>query len=531
MGRKKSPLTFEKLMALRKSREQSETPSKFENSGCTFIPDEYCNQAPPLDWGLVEWDVELCKGDRGCGLPAIVLRNPDSDDIVGGPIYEEQPIKRFTGDLRPVFGPWAYVDAPSAHYVTTRRSMSSAYYKAGKMMMPEEQWATRRAAWFMKKMMARPWNQPNPPAHMNLHGIRASVTIRLECDSNAILRELGEEGEKVITEHDVFRTVEVPADIDLHTLAEKVLLPAMGWCGDNHAWAFVVQDEDGAVFGPAGCDTIDWMSRFETGIFACADASKVTLANACVRAQMFVDQGETRYNRLRFLYDFGDQWWHTVSINNMEKIGSLITLYAPKFLPEFSHITGGEKACPPEDSSGLIQQGMKGYYEGLMPSSKGVTNFNPYTVVQAANANSILRPGRKGPTYDLNYFDMEAAARRINQALLTPGFKKLEKPKPPPGVHPDRVAYSDPIRVFTPDFTRQIMCARCKKKKTSQKKMGKCSGCRSAHYCTPQCQKQHWKQHKRVCHMISKGNKREQQVPDETTPLSRNIKECCVISD
>ncbi len=48
------------------------------------------------------------------------------------------------------------------------------------------------------------------------------------------------------------------------------------------------------------------------------------------------------------------------------------------------------------------------------------------------------------------------------------------------------------------------VCASCKKPSL---KMKKCAGCESVNYCSKECQKQHWKEHKAVCIVAQEQSK------------------------
>ena len=46
------------------------------------------------------------------------------------------------------------------------------------------------------------------------------------------------------------------------------------------------------------------------------------------------------------------------------------------------------------------------------------------------------------------------------------------------------------------------VCRACEKKEDEGVKLSKCSSCKNVYYCSTECQKKHWKHHKRVCKKI-----------------------------
>lgn len=52
-------------------------------------------------------------------------------------------------------------------------------------------------------------------------------------------------------------------------------------------------------------------------------------------------------------------------------------------------------------------------------------------------------------------------------------------------------------------------CMTCQKRETSSEKLLLCSGCKKVHYCSPDCQRSHWKHktwgHKKACKKMSDG--------------------------
>lgn len=119
-----------------------------------------------------------------------------------------------------------------------------------------------------------------------------------------------------VTKPPVWRRLEVPADLDLGQLHE-VIQAAMGW-----------QDCHLHVFSDGGTDY--GLPDTQLGH---ADERTVRLS------QLLVGVGD----RLRYLYDFGDDWEHDITLE--------------KILPADAEMTGvictaGRGACPPEDCGG-----------------------------------------------------------------------------------------------------------------------------------------------------------------------------------
>ena len=69
---------------------------------------------------------------------------------------------------------------------------------------------------------------------------------------------------------------------------------------------------------------------------------------------------------------------------------------------------------------------------------------------------------------------------------------------------------------FTEDFKEQNKCVHCINQVTS---VQVCSGCKSAIYCSKECQKQDWPKHKLVCGVIQELEKR--QTPQEEVTINQ----------
>ncbi|WP_082481869.1 MULTISPECIES: plasmid pRiA4b ORF-3 family protein [Pseudomonas] len=122
----------------------------------------------------------------------------------------------------------------------------------------------------------------------------------------------------------VWRRFVVPSDIDLEKLHE-VLQGVMGW-DNEHLHSFRMGDK---VYGPPDESLEDdpWRSPAEP-------ESLYTLSEALGRKKSFV-----------YLYDFGDDWYHKVTV---EKRGLSSSTF-----PQAAYCLEGANACPPEDIGGV----------------------------------------------------------------------------------------------------------------------------------------------------------------------------------
>ncbi|MCU1615177.1 MAG: plasmid pRiA4b family protein [Frankiales bacterium] len=117
----------------------------------------------------------------------------------------------------------------------------------------------------------------------------------------------------------VRRCVQVPGEIDLAVLHE-VVQSAMGWT-NSHLHEFEI---DGRRYG---IPDPDWGDQQVT------DEAKGTLFR-------MVKQGD----RFRYLYDFGDNWTHEITV---EKV------LAAEPGVRYPRCVAGQGACPPEDVGGI----------------------------------------------------------------------------------------------------------------------------------------------------------------------------------
>ena len=108
------------------------------------------------------------------------------------------------------------------------------------------------------------------------------------------------------TDPPIWRTIEIPGAISLKDL-HRIVQAAMGW-EDEHLFAFQVGREE--------------------------VASRVRLADLAAR----------RIKRFGYLYDMGDNWQHTLRIEEVMSADPEVA---------YPRLVGGAGRCPPEDCGGI----------------------------------------------------------------------------------------------------------------------------------------------------------------------------------
>ena len=122
---------------------------------------------------------------------------------------------------------------------------------------------------------------------------------------------------------EIWRRFVVPADISLAKFHEALQV-VMGW-GNDHAYAFNIKRVDYLGYPDSG---------FANGQVG-KGASDVKLSDVVKR------KGSAIY----YNYDFGDNWWHQLKLENSN--------YHPASPDEQRFVClDGDRACPPEDVGG-----------------------------------------------------------------------------------------------------------------------------------------------------------------------------------
>ena len=120
----------------------------------------------------------------------------------------------------------------------------------------------------------------------------------------------------------VMRRIDVPIDISLDLLHE-IIQAVMPW-GNYHGYGFHVRDTHWGIPPPP-----DWDLGFPV-----RDATQTTLADALA---------EPNFKALRYTYDFGDDWCHTIKVERR---------FSAELWQEFPRLIDAKGRCPPEDVGG-----------------------------------------------------------------------------------------------------------------------------------------------------------------------------------
>lgn len=163
----------------------------------------------------------------------------------------------------------------------------------------------------------------------------------------------------------IWRRVEVAKDLTFWEF-HRVIQVAMGW-EDDHLHEFRAANR---VVGMPGLE--DELFGREPAL----PEDTTTLGELLIRQRKF-----------RYWYDFGDDWWHTITIE---------TRLPPNPAAPRAVLVAGEGACPPEDCGGVY--GYSNLLSDLQdPASEGYEDAREWL----------------GEDFDPNHFDLAQHAARV----------------------------------------------------------------------------------------------------------------------
>ncbi len=142
----------------------------------------------------------------------------------------------------------------------------------------------------------------------------------------------------------VLRRIEVPVSITLDTLHEMIQA-IMPW-NNSHMHAFYLR----LIEGPRWAPPTPFDDDFDFGIET-RDSTRTTIAAVLA---------EPNFKALRYNYDFGDDWRHTIKVERR---------FTAELWDEYPRLIDAKRRCPPDDCGG--PWGYLAYLEALSdPTNK-----------------------------------------------------------------------------------------------------------------------------------------------------------------
>ncbi|OXL40657.1 hypothetical protein CA284_08595 [Enterobacter mori] len=183
----------------------------------------------------------------------------------------------------------------------------------------------------------------------------------------------------------IWRTFVVPADISLDRLHDVIQI-VMGW-DDSHLHQFTFKKRVFTEFPSSAEDE---------------DESEVRLSELLKK----------RKNTLTYTYDFGDDWEHTLFLEDSD------------FKPEDPNILyecfAGENACPPEDCGGSYQY--QRMIDAMNDPKKNQKDFEEFSEVLDLAEEVTLNDFKQS----IRFFDADA----VTSALMLYARWSRERPLP-----------------------------------------------------------------------------------------------------
>jgi hypothetical protein len=221
---------------------------------------------------------------------------------------------------------------------------------------------------------------------------------------------------------------------------------------------------------------------------------------------------------LEYVYDLGARWCHTITVLEVEE---LICSDAVPTATTKKHCTivSGCGACPAEDGNGtdsqhviILQMGLDEFTSTMVMDSIYVResandvymrSISPggclacpshvdfkqkhQDIAETMIGRGIRDPSTRQDLFDWRYFDLAEANRRLESALRT-------RISTGSGGDWCPCCLEDQWRPEK-DSKKLSLCANC----GNANNLKYCSACKVVHYCSTECQKNHWSSHKADC--------------------------------
>lgn len=294
----------------------------------------------------------------------------------------------------------------------------------------------------------------------------------------------------------VWRRFRCSSHLPLDVVHDKVITPVMGWCRNYHAYLFT--NREGQGYMAKDCNSSEMMhERNYSHYNAVGSVHNTTLG------QLVSSVGDKAY----YIYDLGDFWKHVIEVEQVLK-------------KDEAHgrclILDGAMRCPAEDTHGgaSYQCGILDDYNQLRedPHNKELAREHADACFNggrnALNVKCPFRPGEfrlqerqeaiqkafqskasvlKGVKFFSNGPHIALLQPKPGQRLLVTKFEDDRFP-------PLGYASAQELVNIKPDSSREAACV-C----GNPRKLNFCSRCQAIRYCSQDCQKKDWPNHKKQC--------------------------------
>eukprot|EP01084_Bolivina_argentea_P320554 556208_1 len=308
----------------------------------------------------------------------------------------------------------------------------------------------------------------------------------------------------------IYRKIRVPARLSLRIFHEKVLCAIFGYKRNFHSYLFVEPHRKNKKigYGPWKMTSVDNMHE-------------IPIKETCMddRSAFLFDFFFYKGDQLRYIYDLGDQYHHTITLEKIVSLNEKLLKHTYRInqnqiIPTkirwmyesqpLVQIIDGQRHGPLEN-----MRGNKGYVRRLNVLQTGIdtTKTIDRHVIEKEDITFLeaVSDVKWSPNMDKNLFDSEKFDIKECQSKVKDLFSRcIIKNDLRHFVHPGRdlelipndKAYKTVLKVIRSKKMIGVRGCRtchygyCRKNKY---RMLCCKGCKSAFYCNRKCQKKDWK--------------------------------------